>query len=70
VFVTSLACKSCDIEIRTATGLFKNRNIATCNFRPRIMVYSLLGPGNGEKALAIYFDLFLDVNVENTEINL
>jgi hypothetical protein len=33
------------------------------------MVYSLLLLGNGEKAFAIYFDVFLDGNGENTEIN-
>jgi hypothetical protein len=34
------------------------------------MVYSLLGPGNGKKSLAMYFDILLDGNMENKEINL
>jgi len=55
------------IEIRTATGLFQSSNFASCNFRPRIMVvYYLLRPGNGEKAQAIYFDVFLD-GMENVQ---
>ena len=64
--VTSLACKSCDIEIRNVTSWFQSHNFATCNFRTRIMVCPLLRPGNWEKALAIYFGVFLDGNEENT----